>query len=499
MRPRLALAPATLIEARFAPVATRSGRVTPDSSLPISLFVEPELLGALQALAAELREAWRRMVSASLGRGQPPAPGPLAAVLAALARELWAASPTLMARTEIAEPFRLVPTSPVQAATVQFPLDAMTFFSDRVRTHWRQAPVRIDVRETLPAMLALLPLLVEGVEDEQLGRLATTLPRQLRDGLHQLRFASFVTTALPRARRELPRDSVAHLGHATLLANLDGAYVLVDPWFPPPSLADSSRPWAVSELPPLSAVLFTHHHWDHLHLDTLLQFARTTPLYVPRQASSQLLGPRSSALLTYLGFHEVHELAAGVRICLGPRAEILALPFYGEDPTRLGFRGLTYVLRTGSAGALVHVDSGPDADGRALADDPALATIVDSLRIAPVLATRRQERGFMIEHTWEFLFRDVSEWVSPAENCCNDAAALAHLAAMTRTERLVLYAEGGADWYPPGTDFLRGAGPSARTLPFEFLADPLDVITERVRSVGAAVVLSRPLDVHAIG
>jgi hypothetical protein len=492
---RVALVPEAHVESRFAPVTTRAGRIRPDSSLPISLFVEPELLGALQDLATQLREAWRRMVSASLSRGRIPEATMLVDVLDALGRELWAASPVLQARTELAQPCMLVPTSPIQRDRVCFPLDAISFFGDREPAYLRQPPIRVDVGQTRDAMFALLPRLANGIDGDELAKLG--LPSPLQEVVHRLRFASLLAPAPAPAVREVARDSVIHLGHATLLANLGGAHVLVDPWLPTPSAGDATRPWTTAELPPLAAILFTHHHWDHVNVDTLIRLDRAVPLYVPRQRDDALVKPQTVALLRYLGFRDVRELSAGDRIPLGANAEVIALPFYGEDPTRIDYRGLTYALRTGDAAALVHVDSGPDHAGRSLADDPQLSSL--GVRLDPVFATRRQERGFMIEHTWEFLFRPIHEWVSPTENCCNDAAALAHLAAATKTPRLVLYSEGGADWYPSGTDFLRGAIERARTRPFEFLADSLDVITERVQAAGSEIVLSRPFDTFSIG
>ncbi|MFN0246631.1 MAG: MBL fold metallo-hydrolase [Kofleriaceae bacterium] len=494
---RVALVPEAHVESRFAAVATRAGRVRPDSSLPISLFVEPELLGALQDLATPLCEAWRRMASASLSRGRMPDATMLVDVLDALGRELWAASAILQGRTELARPFRLVPTSPIQSAQVRFPLDAISFFGDREPAHLRQPPIRVDLAQTRDAMFALLPRLANGIESDELAQLTSQLPGPLQEVLHRLRFASLLGPAPAPVVREVARDAVIHLGHATLLANLDGAHVLVDPWLPTPSAGDTTRPWTTAELPPIAAVLMTHHHWDHVNVDTLIRLDRAVPLYVPRQREDAVVRPQTVALLQYLGFRDVRELVAGDRIPLGANAEVIALPFYGEDPTRIAYRGLTYALRTGDAAALVHVDSGADYAGRSLADDPMLSSL--GLQLDPVFATRRQERGFMIEHTWEFLFREIHEWVQPTENCCNDAAALAHLAAVSKTPRLVLYSEGGADWYPPGTDFLRGASDRARTRPFEFLADSLDVITERVRAAGAEVVLSRPFDTFSIG
>lgn len=105
----------------------------------------------------------------------------------------------------------------------------------------------------------------------------------------------------------------------------------------------------------------------------------------------------------------------------------------------------------------------------------------------------------MIEHPWEFLLQPADRWVRPTENCDNGANFLAELARTTRTRSLVLYSEGGADWYPEGTDFLRRGSPSARMGPHEYLWDSLEAITAAVEAAGSKVHLSQPFDVFRMG
>ena len=119
----------------------------------------------------------------------------------------------------------------------------------------------------------------------------------------------------------------------------------------------------------------------------------------------------------------------------------------------------------------MHVDSGPDRFG----NDTLKAAA--SLRqqfgpLEPIFATRRQEKGTMVEHAWEFLFADPDAWTRPTENCCNDAAFLGALSSAAGGS-IALYSEGGADWYPPGTDFLRPGRASARDAIQTYLWDDL--------------------------
>lgn len=496
---RVALSPHALVEARLARRRVAAGVIGPGTSLPLSLFVDPELLGELELVAAILREGWRKMISATLARGRSIDREAIAAELAAMARELCAEAPALAAAVDVREPFRLEPRRPLLAESVQFPVQALFVYGDRVPAYLRSPPVSIPVESSLAAWTRLLPALVGGLAAGELRELAAELG--VAEALTRLWFASLLVDRDPPTPLELEPGEIAHLGHATLLANLGGRHVLVDPWFVPVSAADTSRrPVALAELPPIDAVLITHHHWDHVHLDTLLLLDKRVPLYIPRQSNQRALAPQTAAVLAYLGFEQVREIDRGETLELGDGGKIAAASFYGEDPTRLGYCGNTYVLVHRGAAALVHVDSGSDYRGRSLVSTGEMAELVDRYGpLDPVFATRRQELGFMIEHPWEFLFREVSEWLEPAENCCNDAAFLAALAREARTGRLVLYSEGGADWYPEGTDFLRRETPTARHRPFVYQADSLEAIEAAVSPAGARVVLSEPGSRYAIG
>src|SRR5204863_479236 len=79
---------------------------------------------------------------------------------------------------------------------------------------------------------------------------------------------------------------------------------------------------------------------------------------------------------------------AGEAVDVGDGGRVQAAPFHGEDPTRIGWAGVTFILHHEDAAALVLVDSGAEGDDR-------LGTF------ATVFATRRQEMGSMIEHTFE--------------------------------------------------------------------------------------------------
>jgi L-ascorbate metabolism protein UlaG (beta-lactamase superfamily) len=75
---------------------------------------------------------------------------------------------------------------------------------------------------------------------------------------------------------------VTWLGHSTLLLEIDGQRVLIDPIFgeraSPFSFAGPKRfyppPLPIAELPPLDAIVISHDHYDHLDHQTVLALAR---------------------------------------------------------------------------------------------------------------------------------------------------------------------------------------------------------------------------------
>jgi hypothetical protein len=453
----------------------------------------------------EVRGGWQRMLSAAQSRGRTVEPEAAEEILGALCRELAAADPALAAIVQVAtpRPLSLAPLMPLQVDDIAYPIDSLRIFPDRSRTVCERQPgPPLRIRCTAPLALygEWFGRLGRGLLGAELMAERDAAPRPIQQLLSELWRAGLLAPAPPATLLAVPPGALVHLGHATLLANLGGEHVLVDPFLPPASRLDTLLPPAPCELPPLAAILITHHHWDHVHLETLLKLDKRVPVFLPRQHEGALLRPRTERLLAYLGFADVRTLAHGESFEVGRGGRVLALPFFGEDPTRIGYVGSCYALCHGGRAALVHVDSGTDAAGRSLVTTGALAELVRELGpLSPVLATRRQEAGTMIEHTWEFLLRPADEWVRPTENCNNGARFLGALCEAAQAPWLVLYSEGGADFYPEGTDFLRRATGSARMAPYEYLWDRLPEITAAVAAAGARTHLSQPFELFAIG
>lgn len=78
------------------------------------------------------------------------------------------------------------------------------------------------------------------------------------------------------------------IGHSSLLVELDGTTLLIDPVFSKRA-SFSQRfgparffptPLSIAELPPLDAVLLSHDHYDHLDTAAIQQLQDRTPLFV---------------------------------------------------------------------------------------------------------------------------------------------------------------------------------------------------------------------------
>ena len=103
---------------------------------------------------------------------------------------------------------------------------------------------------------------------------------------------------------------VSYLGHATTLVELDGVRLLTDPVLRR-RVAHLVRGGPVPELAAPDAVLISHGHLDHLDRASLRRLPREAALVVPRGLARAVAG---------LGFRDVHELAEGEEVTVGPVA-----------------------------------------------------------------------------------------------------------------------------------------------------------------------------------
>src|SRR5215831_284301 len=96
---------------------------------------------------------------------------------------------------------------------------------------------------------------------------------------------------------------VTYIGHATLLISIGSQWLLTDPNFDDSLggfLPRVSRPGiALTDLPPLDAILITHAHADHLSFRSLDLLPQYVPIFAP---------PAIAAWLVKLGYSQTRPL-----------------------------------------------------------------------------------------------------------------------------------------------------------------------------------------------
>ncbi len=114
---------------------------------------------------------------------------------------------------------------------------------------------------------------------------------------------------------------VTWLGHSTMLVEIDGRRLLLDPVWgeraSPLSFAGPRRfyapPLAIADLPPLDAVVISHDHYDHLDYPTILALAPLdVPFVVPLGVGAHLehwgIAPSRITELDWWGEHALGDL-----------------------------------------------------------------------------------------------------------------------------------------------------------------------------------------------
>jgi L-ascorbate metabolism protein UlaG (beta-lactamase superfamily) len=166
-----------------------------------------------------------------------------------------------------------------------------------------------------------------------------------------------IPAAMHRPMLESWRDdslTVAWLGHATVLINFYGTWLLTDPalrsnvgvsvaglTIGPRRLVKPAL--SITELPPLSAVLVSHAHMDHCDLGTLRRLPRKTQAVVQR-----------GNLDLVRRFRETHELGWGESVEIdGARIESIRVNHWGARKLTDKHRGYGGFLISKRGRALV--------------------------------------------------------------------------------------------------------------------------------------------------
>jgi L-ascorbate metabolism protein UlaG (beta-lactamase superfamily) len=136
-----------------------------------------------------------------------------------------------------------------------------------------------------------------------------------------------VEKVLPRPVTDSLQLRVTWVGHSTVLVQGSGWAVLTDPMW---SERSSPVGWAgprrsvapgvgLDSLPPLTAILLSHNHYDHLDLPTLRRLARLgqVPVFAPLGVGE---------LVRDAGFHQVHEMDWWQSRPVGTGLEVVCVP-----------------------------------------------------------------------------------------------------------------------------------------------------------------------------
>jgi L-ascorbate metabolism protein UlaG (beta-lactamase superfamily) len=133
---------------------------------------------------------------------------------------------------------------------------------------------------------------------------------------------------VPKRATYHPSDadlSITRIVHDTVLLELSGTRLLVDPWFYSGLLVRQREPIGIvpDDLPAIAAVMITHGHGDHLDERALRGLAATVPEIVAR--------PELRARLSTLGFRRVTALDTWERTRVGPLT-VTAVPARHATP-----------------------------------------------------------------------------------------------------------------------------------------------------------------------
>jgi L-ascorbate metabolism protein UlaG (beta-lactamase superfamily) len=197
---------------------------------------------------------------------------------------------------------------------------------------------------------------------------------QLFDELVELGMVTTTTEAAQSWIAGPGVPGVTRLQHASILYRGRSACVVVDPHvqsaYEPDEVTDSVLHRELVDR--VDAIVISHSHGDHFHLPTLMTFAASTPIIVPKVDRPTMLCPSFAEVLRMLGFTRVIQLGWNDPPFVVGDLEIHALPFFGEQPLvrepprhpDLRNHGNTYVVRCSDYTSWFLIDSGNDVTGR---------------------------------------------------------------------------------------------------------------------------------------
>jgi L-ascorbate metabolism protein UlaG (beta-lactamase superfamily) len=146
--------------------------------------------------------------------------------------------------------------------------------------------------------------------------------------------------------------TAAWIGHATVLINFFGTWIITDPVFSERIGVDVFRMFtlgprrlvlpalSIEELPPIDIILVSHGHMDHMDTPSLRQFSKSTPIVIAKHTID---------IIEDQGFEEVYEIDWGEHCLIKDvRVEALEVRHFGwrypweEDRSRGNPTGRSY-------------------------------------------------------------------------------------------------------------------------------------------------------------
>ena len=414
-------------EVSFGEVRGLTKRTVTARDLSLEWFIPPSTLGPLLRLEHQVMAGWSALRSEARVNGTAIDTERVTHVLQTLIRSLISADFSMQAAFEIDESqgFKLVPTGPFAQAKPQYDFAGAWITHDRDPSRSQRRP-RANFAPGGPAALQELSLLLgmvsEGAAANELRQRFAASP-VCRAALLELMSKHLLNETTPPSLTLQP-GQVMSLGGRALIADLDGATVLIDPHFIAGSRTDRTPPPRIRDLPRIDAVLLTDSGTATADLHTWLNLPTRLPVYLPRAAN--VTGTHDVArMLRALGFDRLRFTKPQTVIELG------AFALTALDVGREG--AIAWHFASSGHNAVVM--------GRASA-------LPRPLPAQTLFATRRRDAMLRLDQGWPALFGDSSEWCGVVHTADGTPENLHALVAATGASQMALYDEGGADWHP---------------------------------------------------
>src|SRR5581483_3231381 len=140
------------------------------------------------------------------------------------------------------------------------------------------------------------------------------------------------------AEEHAPAAGIELLCHSSLRIRQGSDHILVDPVLLVPPPLNRTPAYAerfdrlTSQFAGVTGVMISHHHWDHLNLQTLARIPRHIPIYIPPHTKTSRntgCNPDIAAFLASIGFTKIVPLEWNSEHPVGD-TRVTGLPFYGE-------------------------------------------------------------------------------------------------------------------------------------------------------------------------